>query len=44
MTVSDIEINNLKSNGESWRDESLNGALKITVEGVVFVLPNPYGA
>lgn len=44
MTVSDIEINNLKSNGESWRDESLNGDMKITVEGVVFVLPNPYGA
>jgi hypothetical protein len=42
MTISDIEINKLKSSGESWRDETLNGKLKITVEGVVFILPNPY--
>lgn len=42
MTISDTEINKLKSSGESWRDDTLNGKLKITVEGVVFILPNPY--
>lgn len=42
MTVSGIQINKLKSSGESWRDDTLNGKLKITVEGVVFVMPNPY--
>jgi hypothetical protein len=42
MTVSDTEIQALKSAGSSWRDKSLNGKMSITVEGVVFVLPNPY--
>ncbi|MGA8204089.1 MAG: hypothetical protein WB812_06180 [Woeseiaceae bacterium] len=42
MTVSPEEISRMKSTGSSWRDESLNGSLKISVEGVVFVLPNPY--
>jgi hypothetical protein len=42
MTISDTEINKLKLSGESWREDSLNGKLKITVEGVVFILPNPY--
>jgi hypothetical protein len=42
MTVSDTEIQGLKSAGNSWRDESLNGKMSITVEEVVFVLPNPY--
>ena len=42
MTVSDTEIQALKSTGSSWRDKSLNGKMSITVEGVVFVLPNPY--
>ncbi len=42
MTISETEINNIKSSGESWRDDSLNGKLKITVEGVIFILPNPY--
>lgn len=43
MTVSAEEINRLKSSGDSFQDDSLNGKLKITVEGVVFILPNPYG-
>lgn len=42
MTISDTEMNNIKSSGESSRDETLNGKLKITVEGEVFILPNPY--
>lgn len=42
MTVSDVEIRKLRSSGTSWRDDSLNGKLNITVDGVVFVLPNPY--
>jgi hypothetical protein len=42
MTVSDTEIQTLRATGHSLRDESLNGKLRITVEGVVFVLPNPY--
>lgn len=42
MTVSETEINNIKSTGKSWRGDSLNGKLKITVEGVIFILPNPY--
>lgn len=41
MTVQGEEIKGLKS-GTSWRDQSLNGKLSLTVEGVVFVLPNPY--
>ena len=43
MTVSDMEIQKLRTVGSSSRDESLNGKLNITVEGVVFVLPNAYG-
>lgn len=42
MTVSPEEIARLKSSGSSLRDETLNGKLKISVEGVVFVVPNPY--
>lgn len=42
MTVSPQEISSLKSSGGARRDESLNGKLQISVEGVVFVLPNPY--
>ena len=42
MTVSGTDIYRLKSSGKSSRDASLNGQLKITVEGVVFFLPNPY--
>jgi hypothetical protein len=42
MTISETEINNIKSSSESWRDDTLNGKLKITVEGVIFILPNPY--
>ena len=43
MTVSADELSRLKSAGGSARDDSLNGKLRITVEGVVFVQPNPYG-
>jgi hypothetical protein len=43
MTVSADELSRLKSSGGSSRDESLNGKLAISVEGVVFVQPNPYG-
>jgi hypothetical protein len=43
MTVSADEVSRLKSGGGSSRDESLNGKLGISVEGVVFVQPNPYG-
>jgi hypothetical protein len=42
MTISETEINNIKSSGGSWRDDTLNGKLQITVEGVIFILPNPY--
>lgn len=42
MTVSSYEIATLKSSGNSGRDGSLNGMLRISVEGVVFVIPNPY--
>ena len=42
MTVSAEELSKLRSTGESWRDDSLNGKLRISVEGVVFVQPNPY--
>lgn len=42
MTVSKSVINHIKSTGKSRRDDSLNGKLKITVEGVIFILPNPY--
>ena len=42
MTVSAEEINRIKTSGTSSRDDSLNGKLKISVEGVVFLLPEPY--
>jgi hypothetical protein len=43
MTVSAEELSRLKSSGDSSRDGSLNGKLRISTEGVVFVQPNPYG-
>lgn len=43
MTVSAYDLSSLKSTGSSSRDDSLNGKLRITVEGVVFFQPNPYG-
>jgi len=42
MTISENEIQKLKSSGVSFRDATLNGKLKITTEGVVFILPNPF--
>jgi hypothetical protein len=42
MTVSEVDIQKLRSTGTSWRDESLNGKLSITVDGIVFLIPNPY--
>jgi hypothetical protein len=44
MTVSEFEIQKLRSSGDSSRDETLNGKLSITIDGVVFVMPNPFGA
>jgi hypothetical protein len=41
MTVSSEEIRRLKA-GSSSRDGSLNGKLSMSVEGAVFVMPNPY--
>jgi hypothetical protein len=43
MTVAADELSRLKSGAGSSRDEMLNGKLGISVEGVVFVQPNPYG-
>lgn len=43
MTVSDYELSRLKAADGSSHDDSLNGKLRISVEGVVFVQPNPYG-
>ena len=43
MTVSADELSRLKSTDSSSRDDSLNGKIRMTVEGVVFVQPNPYG-
>lgn len=43
MTVSEIDVGSLKRTGETTRDETLNGKLRISVEGVVFIQPNPYG-
>lgn len=43
MTVSADELGRLRTTDRSSRDETLNGTLRITVEGVVFVQPNPYG-
>jgi len=42
MTVSPETIAMLKSTGRCDRDKTLNGELKISVDGVVFVAPNPY--
>ena len=42
MTVSEVDIQKLRSTGTSWRDDSLNGKLSITVDGIVFLIPNPY--
>jgi hypothetical protein len=42
MTVSEVDVQKLRSSGTSWRDDSLNGKLSITVDGIVFILPSPY--
>lgn len=42
MTVSEFDVGSLKRTGHTDRDETMNGKMKITVEGVVFILPNPY--
>jgi hypothetical protein len=42
MTVSADELSRLKATGRSSHDDSLNGKLKISDEGVVFVQPDPY--
>lgn len=43
MTVSAHELSSIKTDGRSSRDETMNGKFRLTVEGVVFVQPNPYG-
>jgi hypothetical protein len=43
MTVSAFDVDALRTKGETSRDETLNGKLRISVEGVVFIQPNPYG-
>jgi len=42
MTVSAGQIAAAKTTGGGGQDNSLNGTLKVSSEGVVFVLPNPY--
>ena len=42
MTVSVEEIARIKAAGDSPQDGALNGKMKISIEGVVFILPNPY--
>jgi hypothetical protein len=44
MTVSADELSRLKATGNSSRDDSLNGKLRISVEGVVFVQPDSQGS
>lgn len=41
-TVSSEEIARMKSSGSSWRDDRMNGKLKISIEGAVFIYPDPY--
>ena len=43
MTVSEVDVSSLKRTGETSRDDTLNGKMRISVEGVVFIQPNPYG-
>lgn len=42
MTVSTEELRQIKTTGSCGRDQMLNGTMKMSTEGVVFVLPNPY--
>lgn len=42
MTIDADEVRQLKSSGNMQGNESLNGKLKITADGVVFLLPNQY--
>lgn len=42
MTVSAFDVDALRTKGETSRDETMNGKLRISVEGVVFVQPDPY--
>ena len=43
MTVSAEDMRSVRSTGRSSRDDSMNGKLRISIDGVVFVQPNPYG-
>lgn len=40
MTVSSAEVISLKMGKGSWHDHDMNGKMKITKEGVVFIQPN----
>jgi hypothetical protein len=42
MTISAFDVDALRTKGETSRDETLNGKLRISVEGVVFIQPGRY--
>ncbi|EGM78975.1 hypothetical protein Rhein_0833 [Rheinheimera sp. A13L] len=42
MTISSEEVSVLKMGQGSWHDKDMNGRMKITKEGVVFIQPNEY--
>ncbi|MCG7567856.1 hypothetical protein MHM95_16410 [Pseudoalteromonas sp. CnMc7-15] len=42
MTVHSGEVASLKMGKSSWHDKDLNGKMKITEEGVVFIQPNEF--
>lgn len=43
MTVSDYDLGKLRAGADTSRDDSMNGKLRMTAEGAVFVQPDPYG-
>lgn len=42
MTVISEEVTSLKMGKGSWHDQDLNGKMKITEQGVVFIQPNEF--
>ena len=42
MTVNSKEVTSLKMGKGSWHDKDLNGKMKITEQGVVFIQPNEF--
>jgi hypothetical protein len=43
VEINHIEVQRLKEGKASSRDEYLNGSLRITEDGVVFLIPNEFG-